>query len=488
MALRKEDLATELRVGAYLRISADEDQTEWGTGRQRKIIITHAEAEGIDPSRIVWYVDNDRSAKRGVYREDFERLLGDVKTGRINHVLGKSWDRFERNGPDRERIITLAQERETSFVAVRGELSLDLRTHYGALVARILGAVAEMERDEISQRCVDNQAERADTGEWAGGPVPYGYRSVRLPNGHASLEKVDAEAKVIVRMAKEVLAGSSLREVARGLNADGIAPPRRSKAGADEWIRNTVRAVLIRPTIAGIRVHRGKEHGKAKWEPILDVAMWRLVQARLTDPSRRKRGPIVREYLLTGLVTNEDGLEKARAHGRGGIGFYEVTGAKVRADYVEELVVKAFLESVERGRFGTITESVGDDPMDYVAGEMAAVLELDAKIADYGDRAALDEDDPRFIDEVFALSAIRKFRERKKEHERIIADRMATFPRKGWGTVPGTAKEVKKVWNDPETTTAMKREILATFIERVEIFPRGGDRRVRVVLRREDGR
>ena len=486
MAIRIDELPHALAVVAgYLRISEDEDDLEWGIGRQRKIILAACVANGL-PEPSVWYVDNDRSAKRGVYREAFEKLLVDVANGRVNTVVAKVWDRYERNGADRERILTAAQTHNVNFIAAQGGISLDLRSHHGALVARILGAVGEMERDEISQRCSDNQAERADEGEFAGGPIPYGFASAKLPNGHSTLVLVDAEAECIKRIAREILAGESLNAIARAFNAEGISPPRRSKAAAAQWSRTVIRNVVIKPAVAGIRVHQGKEHGKASWDPILDVNTWRLVRTKLSDPARRKKGPTFRNYLLTGLVCNAKG-ELARAHAKNGVPYYEAPGCKVRAEFVEDVVVGAFFDAVDRGFFGTMADSVnGDGDAANVADELATLIKLDGEIADMGERAGLDEDDPRYVDEVFAMAKVRKLRERKRELEKVVATRTATLPSR-FATVAGSASELRRVWNDPETTTAARREILATVIEKVEIFPRGGDRRVRVVSRREGG-
>ncbi len=68
----------------------------------------------------------------------------------------------------------------------------------------------------------------------------------------------------------------------------------------------TVRAVVINPAVAGLRIHRRQIAGPGTWQPILDRPLWEQTRAALSDPARKRTRP-ARRYLLASMVTNSAG-------------------------------------------------------------------------------------------------------------------------------------------------------------------------------------
>ena len=95
-----------------------------------------------------------------------------------------------------------------------------------------------------------------------------------------------------------MLAGGSLRDIARRLNSDGVTSSR-----GKPWSPNQVKAMVMRARNAGLRQHRGQVVGKAAWPAIVDESDWRSACAILSDPSRRTTSTNVRKYLLSGVAT-----------------------------------------------------------------------------------------------------------------------------------------------------------------------------------------
>ena len=62
----------------------------------------------------------------------------------------------------------------------------------------------------------------------------------------------------------------------------------------------TVREMLMRPRIAGISEHLGKEVGPAKWPPLVDETSWRTVVSILSNP-----GLLQRKFCKTFLVATD---------------------------------------------------------------------------------------------------------------------------------------------------------------------------------------
>jgi site-specific DNA recombinase len=125
----------------------------------------------------------------------------------------------------------------------------------------------------------------------SGGIRPFGYARDRM-------SVVETEAVIIHEAARRVLAGESLGGIAADLTARGVATVR-----GGPWSRTTLRELLLRPRIVGLREHRGVVIGPAAWPAILDRDTYEDIRAVLTNPRRRPAGITnTRKHLLSGMV------------------------------------------------------------------------------------------------------------------------------------------------------------------------------------------
>jgi hypothetical protein len=144
------------------------------------------------------------------------------------------------------------------------------------MLARTLGTLARYESEHRGERVAAAALQRAQAGNRSAGPRPFGYE-----NDGITVRESEAEA---VRVAVEsVLAGASLRSVARSLNATGFTTSMKGRP----WDAHSVRAVLLRSRNAGLRDHQGQVIGPANWPAIVPEEQWRAVVTKLSDPSRR---------------------------------------------------------------------------------------------------------------------------------------------------------------------------------------------------------
>ncbi len=244
------------------------------------------------------YVDNDVSAYRKRPRPAYQELLTLLEAGGADAVIAWHTDRLHRSPKELERYIDVCEPRGVVTRTVRaGEL--DLATASGRMVARQLGAVARYESEQTAGRTRAGKADAASRGAWSGGPRIYGYEVVKAaqrPAGEPSLRLVAREAEIVRESASRVLAGDSLRSVARVLNVRD----ERTTRGA-MWTGSALRKVLLRPATAGLRTFNGEIVGKGNWEPLLVEDTWRGVSAILSDPGRRTTDRYARTYLGSGL-------------------------------------------------------------------------------------------------------------------------------------------------------------------------------------------
>ena len=297
---------TITRAAIYLRQSKDVDGDELAVDRQRTECLKLIEPKGWTP---VEYKDDNVSASNGKHRPEYERMLRDIEAGTIGAVVVWDLDRLHRRPIELEHFIALADDKRIALATVTGEI--DLGTHNGRLYARIKGAVARAEMDQKSarQKLAAKQLAASGTNWWSA--RPFGY-VVRVPvldeNGQPmltakrkpvyappTLDPIESEA---VRKAySSLLAGSSLRSIAKDLDAAGLRTPRGNR-----WVTSSqVRQLLESERNAGLRVHDG-ELIEANWPKIVERDIWEGAVAILSDESRLCGTSRARKHLLSNLL------------------------------------------------------------------------------------------------------------------------------------------------------------------------------------------
>jgi site-specific DNA recombinase len=118
-------------------------------------------------------------------RPALNRLLEDIKTGRIDCVVVYKVDRLSRSLLDFSRIMETFDKHGVSFVSVTQQFNA---THsMGRLTLNILLSFAQFEREIIGERIRDKIAAQRRKGEWAGGVPILGY-DVDRSNASPKLE------------------------------------------------------------------------------------------------------------------------------------------------------------------------------------------------------------------------------------------------------------------------------------------------------------
>jgi site-specific DNA recombinase len=287
------------RTAIYTRISADQTGERLGVTRQLDDCLALAEQLGWDV--VARFDDNDISAFNGKHRPGFEALLDAMKRREIDAVLCWHTDRLYRSMKDLERLIEIA---DAARVQIRTKQSgeLDLSTSAGRMMARILGSVARAESEHKGERHKVANAQKAAAGKWQTANRAFGYTM--------SGEPLEPEASAYRTAVADVLAGKSIKGVARDWNAKGL---RTTLAGTTQkrngkefivtgtWNSPRVRRLLINPRYAGLKVHRGRVIGKGDWTPLIDEDTHRGLLAYLSDPMRIKCTSFERKYIGSGV-------------------------------------------------------------------------------------------------------------------------------------------------------------------------------------------
>lgn len=221
-----------MRVCAYTRVSSEEQaQHGYSLDAQRKAIEHYASSRGWTISKefcdagVSAFTDDPRK------RPAFAALLADVAARRWDALIVLKLDRFARSVRVSAEMLGYFRDHRCALVSVAE--GYDFGSVSGQFMYHILGALAEMESRQTSERVRRAIAERRAQGRYQG-TTPWG---ALLIDGRLVLDPARAEtvAWILARLATD-----SLGTVATALNARGV----RTKRGGywnwtalDTWLR-----------------------------------------------------------------------------------------------------------------------------------------------------------------------------------------------------------------------------------------------------------
>lgn len=266
----------KLRVystGAYVRLSVldghqcDSDSIE----NQEALVRAYVES---DPSLSLFSVYSD-NGETGVdfERDDFERLLDDIRAGKVDCVIVKDLSRFGRNyieaGEYLEKIFPFMGVR---FIAVNdGYDSIDPAAS-DSLSIHLKNLVNDVYARDISQKICPVLQEKQERGEFIGNWAAYGYLK-SAEDKHRLV--VDEETAPVVRdIFQWRLIGMDYQEIAKRLTELGIPSPSRyrfekgmvksKRFAASVWTGQVIKNMVRSEVYLG-HVVQGKTR-KALWK------------------------------------------------------------------------------------------------------------------------------------------------------------------------------------------------------------------------------
>ncbi|GMM94846.1 recombinase family protein [Microbacterium sp. MTN4-26] len=308
------------RAALYLRQSMDREGRSEGIDRQRGRCRDLAERRGWEI--VGEYVDNDVSASkpRGSGTA-WHRLVEDAKASRYDVVVAVDQDRILRGIRDLVTLIDVGAK----ITTVDGEI--DLATADGEFRATLAAGLARFEVQRKSERQKRANAHRRERLLPASGRRAFGYTKLRAgastewparvaadgrewPDyGH---EPFEPEATAVRRGYAMLLAGATLRSIARVWNEDGLTTTVGHPFEAYS-VRNVLanprNAALIAPPRTAVSGHSAQQNLRladlpvGSWEPLVTPETWAAARDLLADPVRRSNPGAMPKTLLSGIAT-----------------------------------------------------------------------------------------------------------------------------------------------------------------------------------------
>lgn len=164
---------------------------------------------------------DDGYSVRDLDRLGIKAALQSVSSGECSAIVVAKLDRLSRSVFDLSGLLRRGEQEGWGLVLL--DFDLDTTTPTGKLVAHVVSAVAEFERDRVRERTREALAVAKANGQQLGRPPTL------------------AE-DVVHRLVAERRAGATLKAIATGLNDDGVPTAHNGR----EWWPSTVKSVLDR--------------------------------------------------------------------------------------------------------------------------------------------------------------------------------------------------------------------------------------------------
>ena len=312
---------------AYLRLSNEEAQEGESSSitNQRMIVQNYCKQNGITLVRE--FVDDGYSGGN-FDRPAFQEMMRQLSQGKANTVITKDLSRLGRDM--RESSYYAEQffpEHGIHYIAI----SDNFDTEHENIMAPFLFAMNEVYLRDGSRKVKDVLRNKRENGQYCACP-PYGYR--KDTEDKHRLAPDERTAPVVQRIFQQASNGDSSRKIALDLNADGVIPPLKyrvlyrdqfSEEGAarasDLWNYTTVKRILKNPVYLGhtllgkskkasVKSKKKVPVPKEDWAitenthpPLISESLYHLAQVNLGRGSRNYRAyDQVRKSIFSGIA------------------------------------------------------------------------------------------------------------------------------------------------------------------------------------------
>lgn len=301
--IKKKSNKTIKHVALYLRVSSDK-QAKTGDSLREQLETLQSYASRHD-DMVVYdtYIDDGISGQK-LARDEFTRLMDDVKSGNIDIILFTKLDRWFRSLRHYLNTQAILEEHGVTWTAVSQPFFDTTTAHGRAFVAQSM-TWAELEAQNDSERILAVFDSKVKFGEVISGTAPFGYRieNKRLVP--------DENARYVVEIFERYKKTSNLIDVMKYM---------RENYGIDRT------APTYRRSILKNRKYIGEFRGNLNYcEPIIDRETFDLVQHLL---ARNIRANKVNDYIFAGLVRCGDCGSAMAAHQVHGIGHPRIDGSR----------------------------------------------------------------------------------------------------------------------------------------------------------------
>lgn len=207
-----------MRLIGYIRVSTDDQRDGLSLQKQAQSIYEYCEQKGYQLLAIYWDAESGENM-RG--RAGFQQAVRSCNRDEADGLIVNNFDRYSRDSLDSEMVFRVFQKKNKHLISV--QQPFDLGNKYGRFTFRVNQSVAQLVREEITERLYTMRMAKGEAGGWIGHRPPFGWRVVQ---GNLVQDPTETRViKLICRLRKWVKSprfrdkAMSLNEIADYLNA-----------------------------------------------------------------------------------------------------------------------------------------------------------------------------------------------------------------------------------------------------------------------------
>ena len=229
------------RVAAYARVSTDQEEQLTSYEAQVDYYTNYIKSRS-DWEFVDVYTDEGISGTSTKRREGFNKMVESAMAGNIDLIITKSVSRFARNTVD--SLTTIRKLKDIGCECYFEKENIWTFDGKGELLLTIMSSLAQEESRSISENVKWGHRKRFADGKVS---VPYGIFLGYKKGEDGNLAIDEEQAKIVRRIYREYLSGSTAVAIAKGLTNDGIETPGHKQ----KWHASTVRSILTNEKYKG---------------------------------------------------------------------------------------------------------------------------------------------------------------------------------------------------------------------------------------------
>ncbi len=302
--MKPEQVPQGKRVAVWIRVSTEDQAQGESPEHHEHRARSYAVARGWTVIEV--YDLAGVSGKSVMEHPEAKRMLNDIKRGHITGLIFSKLARLARNTRELLDFSDIFRSYSADLISVHE--SIDTSTPSGRLFYTMIAAMAEWEREEITDRIKASVVTRAKLGKPLNGAAPYGYKWID------SKLTVEPSESPVRKLAYELFTQHRRKgSVARLLNEAG----HRTRSGK-EWSDMAIGRILRCPSAKGLyRLNVRKAVGPWKYEvkpesewgtfavdPIVSEDLWDQVNGAMEEQVKPEK-KVARKgvQLFAGIVS-----------------------------------------------------------------------------------------------------------------------------------------------------------------------------------------
>ena len=332
----------EWMAGIYLRVSTfDQAREGHSYEEQEKELRILCEKRGFKIYGV--YGDPGVSGRKYEQRKNFQNLLDDIRTGKINVIVVWRLDRLVRGVANTQKVISVAKEYNCRIITSWNDL--DYNTAAGKYQINMEAAHGEYELDVISERTKLGMLGAIEKLHF--NVVPFGYTKDYQGPDKKKMIVDENDSKYVKRIFELYLQGNSMAQVVEIIN--------KEYTGNKKFYDSTIESILHNETYAGrfhyqqMELETGEECVYAV-PAIIDEETWKATQEqyRLNQLTQKRKQTYIFMQKLKCPCCGHDVLGGTNGKGRHGVKYcYYICNRCRGVGYVPEPnIEEAFIKEL----------------------------------------------------------------------------------------------------------------------------------------------